>query len=122
MGAFCIFGISRTNCRRVAERKVPTMEGKRALSIEEWAGRVVTMAAELFETTDKRVKVSPELDAPQFCQDWINAQPDEVRQAVIMVRGPKVDKNGGAVTRNGTPVMTWLEWDESKAPARPFGE
>lgn len=72
------------------------MEGKRALPIEEWAGRVAAMAAELFETTDKRVKVSPELDAPQFCQDWINAQPDEVRHAVIMVRGPKVDKNGGS--------------------------
>lgn len=122
MGAFCIFGISRTNCRRVAERKVPTMEGKRSLPIEEWARRVAAMAAELFETADKRVKVSPELDAPQFCQDWVRAQPDEVRQAVIMVRAPKVDKNGGAVTRNGNPVMTWLEWDASQAPARPFGE
>ncbi len=122
MGAFCVFGISRTNCRKVAEREVPTTENKRSLPIEEWARRVAVRTEELFAETIKRMRVSPELDAPQFCKDWLAAQPGEVRQPVIMVRSPKIDKQGGAVMRKGAPVMTWLEWDESKAPARPFGE
>jgi hypothetical protein len=97
MGAFCVFGISRTNCRKTAEREVPTVENKRSLDIAEWARRVAVRTEELFEVTIKRVKVSPELDAPQFCRDWLNAQPGEVKQAVVMYRGPKIDKQGGGL-------------------------
>ena len=95
MGAFCVFGISRSNCRKAAEKDTPTVENKRNIPIEEWARRVAVKTEELFETVIRRVKVSPELDAPQFCRDWLATQPGEVKQPVIMVRGPKFDAQGG---------------------------
>lgn len=43
MGAFCVFGVSRTVCRKLAEKNVPTFvseAGKkvRHLSAAEWGG------------------------------------------------------------------------------------
>lgn len=73
------------------------------------------MAAELFGTSDRRVKVSPEFDAPQFCHDWLAIDPSQVKLPKIMVRSPKVDKNGEPVLRNGAPVMTWLEYEDAHA-------
>lgn len=96
MGAFCVFGISRTNCRKAAEKEVPTVENRKSLPVEEWGRRVAVRAAELFEITIRRIKVSPELDARQFCRDWLAAQPGEIKQPVIMVRGPKIDAQGGS--------------------------
>lgn len=122
MGAFCVFGISRMNCRKAAEKDTPTEENRKSIPVEEWGRRVAVKTEELFQTAIRRIKVSPELDAPQFCHDWLAAQPGEVKQPVIMVRGEKIDKQGGVVTRNGQPVMTWLEYDESKPSPRPFGE
>ena len=96
MGAFCVFGISRSKCRKTAERKTSNMEGKIGLTITEWARRVAELADHMFNDPEaKREKVSPELDAPQFCRDWLAAQEGEVRQPLIMVRGPKIDKHGG---------------------------
>lgn len=95
MGAFCVFGISRSNCRKAAEKDTPTEENRKSIPVEEWGRRVAVKTEELFETTVRRIKVSPELDAPQFCRDWLAAQPGEVKQPVIMVRGPKIDKQGG---------------------------
>lgn len=40
MGAFCVFGVSRQVCRKLAEKRVPTfcMDLKRELSAVEWGG------------------------------------------------------------------------------------
>jgi len=114
MGAFCVYGVSRSACKATATRKtIPRISEP----IDAWAVRRNTMTEELFSTTEKRAKISPEFDAPQFCEDWIATAPDDVKFAVIMVRAPKVDKNGGVVLRGGAPVMTWAEYTPARAAA-----
>jgi hypothetical protein len=121
MGAFCVFGMSRTLARSKAERKVPTMVGdgkeRRALPIADWAALVRAKAEEIFDGAEKAERISPEFDAPQFCRDWIAVAPNEVRLTKIMVRGPKVDETGKRVLRNGAPVMTWHEYEQAAAKA-----
>ena len=111
MGAFCVFGISKTLCRSKAEKKTPTIVGigkdARHLSIEEWAEAVKVEAKALFLTEKKAVKISPEFDAPHFCRDWIDVAPSEVR----MARAEKLDKKGKVVTRKGVPVLVWSPYE-----------
>ncbi|MYM31504.1 hypothetical protein GTP58_24525 [Duganella sp. CY15W] len=95
MGAFCVFGVSRAVSKQIAEKKTNEYEGRRALSITEWASRRDAMAAALFESCTKPYRISPELDSPQFCEDWIAVNPNEIKLAKVMVRGPKIDKGGG---------------------------
>jgi len=115
MGAFCVFGISKTVCRNKAEKKVPTVMGtgedRRHLSISEWAQQVQLQAESLFLTEQKLVKISPEFDAPQFCRDWLSVSPAEVRLPRIMVRTQKLDDSGKPVMRKGAPVMVWADFD-----------
>jgi hypothetical protein len=110
MGAFCVFGISRTVCKASAARKVPTHEGRRSLTIEEWTEKRDALAAQMYADATRRVKISPELDAPHFCRDWLLTDPGHVRDTVLMVRGPKRDKNGDVILKNGAEVETWLEY------------
>lgn len=99
------------------------VDGKRVgLSAPEWGALVAAETDRLFVESDKQVRISPELDAPQFCRDWIAAQPGEVRMTRLMCRGPKIDKHGAAVVRKGVPVLTWLPFDEKAEWPRPFGE
>lgn len=113
MGAFCVFGISRTVCQSAAAKKVPTfnLETKRDLSPIEWARHRDELADKMFVESTRRVKISPELDAPQFCRDWLATGPGHVRDAVIMVRGPKRDKHGNEVHKAGAVVETWLPYE-----------
>lgn len=113
MGAFCVFGVSRSACLTSAQRRTPERDPKtlRAYSIGEWALLRDAMAEKLFNETTRLTKISPELDAPQFCRDWLAIDPDNVRGAIIMVRGPKMDKNGNPVKRNGVVVEIWLEYE-----------
>lgn len=126
MGAFCVFGVSRTALRKKAEKTTPTAEGKgkdrRNLSAPEWGEKVAAEVERLFAESEKLTRISPELDAPQFCRDWIAASPSDVKLTAIMCRGPKIDKHGATVVRNGVPVLTWLPYDESAPYPRPFGE
>lgn len=111
MGAFCVFGISKSVCRNKAEKKVATIIGGRHLSISEWAQQVRLQAESLFLTEQKLVKISPEFDAPQFCRDWLSVSPAEVRLPRIMVRTQKLDESGKPVMRKGAPVMVWADFD-----------
>jgi hypothetical protein len=115
MGAFCVFGVSKSLCRPRAEKKIPTVVGigkdARHLSIEEWSHEVKIQAESLFLTEQKLAKISPEFDAPQFCRDWFSVAPSEVRMARIMVRAQKLDENGKPVMRKGAPVMVWADFD-----------
>lgn len=124
MGAFCVFGVSRQVCRKTAEKNVPTRCPKlgRELTAAEWGTRVFEETARIFAASEKQVRISPELDAPQFCRDWIAAQPGEVKLTKLMCRGPKMDKHGAPVIRDGVPVLTWLPFDENTVWPRPFGE
>ena len=42
MGAFCVFGVSRTNCRKQAEKNIPTFIivglTRQNLTAAEWGG------------------------------------------------------------------------------------
>lgn len=127
--AFCVFGISKGVCRKLAEKQVEefVIENRtddnpsgtrRYLSVSEWGDKVARRALELFNIAEKVGKISPELDAPQFCRDWLAAGPAETRNTKIMVRGPKLDKNGEKVVRNGVVVLTWLEYDERTGKAK----
>lgn len=122
MGAFCVFGISRSACKAEATRRTPTYvteDGeRRELTMAEWAAARDQMAANLFEHGEKVARISPELDAPQFCQDWLAAGPDEVRAAVVMVRGGKVDKKGLPIVRNGAQLLTWKPYDQNTTQAQ----
>ena len=69
----------------------------------------------LYDESVKQVRISPELDAPQFCRDWIAAAPGETKLTKIMCRGDKVDKHGTVIMRQGAPVQTWLDYDENAA-------
>lgn len=127
MTAFCVFGISKSLCKKAAEKKQETFEYvdgegkfagkrvKRSYSIEEWAAKRDELAAALFAETERRTQISPKFDTPQFAQHWIDAAPTEVRECVIMARGEKVDKHGGPIIKGGVPVMTWVEYDPTKA-------
>lgn len=112
-----MFGVSRGICKTQAEKKTLTYDAKskRDLTPVEWGERAATLAEQMFNESEKRTKISPEFDAPQFCRDWINVAPGEVRATVIMARGPKVDKHGAKVLRDGVPVMTWVEYGEQHA-------
>lgn len=124
MGAFCVFGVSRQVCRKLAEKAVPTYskELKREMTAPEWGACVAIEADRMFEESEKQVRISPELDAPQFCHDWIAASPGDVKLTRLMYRGPKIDKHGAVVLKDGVPSLTWLPYDDAKPVARPFGE
>lgn len=128
MGAFCVFGVSRSVCRKLAEKSVPTFVAatkdgpRRDLPVHEWGALVRAEGDRLFAESEKIVRISPELDAPQFCRDWIAAQPADVRLTKLMCRGEKIDKHGAVVMKLGAPVLTWLPYDESSVWPRPFGE
>lgn len=114
MGAFCVFGVSKSACKLAADRAVLAIEVRDGvtvgLTIDEWRLKRDAMAKRLFEETVKPVRISPEFDAPQFCHDWIAAAPGEIKLARVMVRGPKFDGGGNAIKRNGVQVMTWHEF------------
>lgn len=114
MGAFCVFGVSKSACKAAADKAVLTIvvrDGETiSLTIDEWRVKRDAMAIKLFEDTEKPVRISPEFDAPQFCHDWIAAAPAEIKLAKVMVRGPKFDGGGRPIKRNGVQVMTWHEF------------
>ncbi|MES2323255.1 MAG: hypothetical protein V4633_13405 [Pseudomonadota bacterium] len=125
MGAFCVFGVSRQLCRKAAEKSVPTAapvepgQRRHELTAAEWGALVAVETARLFAESEKQVRISPELDAPQFCRDWIAASPGEVKLTKIMCRGDKIDKHGAVVMRDGAAVQSWHDYDPNAKPKIP---
>lgn len=120
MTSFCIFGVSKSTCKKQAEAKVPTGAWKelgRPPTILEWAAKRDELAAELFEQASRRVQVSPAFDAPQFALDWLNVDRSQVKWPLLMVRGPKIDAKGNKVVKGGMPVLTWVEYEALKVAA-----
>lgn len=124
MSAFCVFGISKSICKKQADKKQeefevrgagPSRPGERYyFSVLEWGAKRNELAEKIFTESEKISQISPKFDSPQFCFDWINSAKSEVRNCVIMCRMPKVDKNGGPIIKGGIPVMGWHEYDSSK--------
>jgi hypothetical protein len=115
MGAFCIFGISKTACKLQANKQTPTKIKGVNLTMEEWAAARDELAAKLFEERKRGIKCSPEFDAPQFAASWLATDPAHIKSAKIMARGPKIDKHGAIVLRKGVPVETWVEYEPEPA-------
>ncbi|MDR6394650.1 hypothetical protein [Herbaspirillum seropedicae] len=111
MSAFCVFGVSRSDCMRIAEKKIKRYddEKKRNLTMEEWRAAVDALAQDLFATTTRHRQVSPAFDAPQFARDWVAVavRSDQVKGADIRVRDVVLDGEGKPVKRNGKILMTW---------------
>ncbi|MRT27611.1 hypothetical protein [Herbaspirillum sp. CAH-3] len=111
MSAFCVFGVSRTDCLRIAEKKVKRYddEKKRNLTMEEWRAQVDALAQDLFNTTTRHRQVSPAFDAPQFAREWaaLALRTDQVKGADVRVRNMVMDGEGKPVKRNGKILMTW---------------
>lgn len=116
MGGFCVYGVSRTDCRKKAEKSTPAEDG---MTVSEWDS-VVRKQAEKLWISEKIVRISPEFDAPQFCRDWIAAGRDQVKLTKIMCQQQKKDRHGAISIKGGQPVMTWVEYDEKSAPPAPF--
>ena len=106
--------LAAVSAKQRHRRSSPLQRGKARVGAitrpQNGGGKRDALAEKMFKDATRRVKVSPELDTPQFCADWLAISPGEVREAVIMVRGPKVDKNGTVVKRGGAVVETWLEY------------
>lgn len=111
MSAFCVFGVSRSDSMRIAEKKIKRYddEKKRNLTMEEWRAAVDALARDLFATTTRHRQVSPAFDAPQFARDWVAVavRSDQVKGADIRVRDVVLDGEGKPVKRNGKILMTW---------------
>ncbi|BEV15110.1 hypothetical protein HBDW_18980 [Herbaspirillum sp. DW155] len=111
MSAFCVFGVSRSDCMRIAEKKVKFYddEKKRNLTKEEWCAKVDALAQDLFNTTTRHRQVSPAFDAPQFAREWaaLAVRGDQVKGADIRVRNVVLDGEGKPVQRKGKVLMTW---------------
>ncbi len=116
MGAFCVFGISRSISRARIAKNLETYEVvadvRRELTVAEWAQRRDAAAETLFAVAEKPYQISPTFDSPQRCADWMVVSPSEIRLAKIMVRGPKLDGEGEPVLRNGAQVMTWHKFTD----------
>lgn len=99
--------------RRIVESNLQLRQAQHVLPLRRWLLFRQDVAHILVEhVLHERGIRRHFLDAPQFCKDWLAAQPGEVRQPVIMCRSPKVDKDGKPIYRKGLPVMAWMEFDE----------
>lgn len=119
MGAFCVFASSMPVARDRAEKRVSTRNPitKVDLTEAEYRAAVEEIAIGIFAAM-KPVQVSPEFDAPMFCDEWISL----VRTAglyegfVIKCRGIAHDKNGAPKISKtkGTEIITWVTYDPRK--------
>lgn len=111
MSAFCVFGVSRSDCKRIAEKKVSfyDKEKERDLTMEEWRAAVDALAQDLFATTTRHRQVSPNFDAPQFAREWaaLAQRCDHANGADIRVRTAMLDGEGKPVKRKDKILMTW---------------
>lgn len=114
MSAFCVFGISRDQCKKRAKEVVSAYDEKRRpLAADEYVKRIEEFTQELFDEMERKKQISPAFDAPQFCEDWISVglRSGSIKWPEIMVRGQKVDKKGNkVVNKKGNPVMAWLPY------------
>ena len=116
MGGFVVYGVSRMACRKKAEAATPVLHQ----TVVEWDTKVRELAEKHFDESDKKVRISPELDRPRFCEDWIADGAGQVKLTQIMCRGERIEKHGAVTIKGGQPVMTWIPFDETKMPGPPF--
>uniref|UniRef100_A0A0H3WNJ2 Uncharacterized protein n=1 Tax=Pandoraea faecigallinarum TaxID=656179 RepID=A0A0H3WNJ2_9BURK len=95
-----------------AKNKVPTHEGRKPLSENEWMERVRALADEKFLSM-KPVKVTQEFDAPQFAEEFIalveRCNTPDLASLKIMCQGTKTKADGTPmVNKDGSPKTGWV--------------
>ena len=117
MSGFCVFGVSRANCKQRAERAVPS---SRFLTVDEYAQRVAEIERELFSAEARPRQISPVFDAPQFAEEWIAValKTEDIKSPKIMVRGVNTDRRGNQkVNKKGIPVISWVPYEPQRSAA-----
>jgi len=119
MSAFCVFGMTETVARRLAERQFDThwakltKEQRDSLTPEDSRTWIESRTMEILEG-DRVQQVSPPFDAPQFAREWIDLarRTAKARRCEVMVRCEKRDRHGARVISKATnlPVMGWKAW------------
>lgn len=122
MTSFCVFGISRPQCKKSAEQRIgscganlkahPLMDGR--------AEKIAAKTQELFDKKNAKPKqISPAFDAPQFADGWIaiELKTGQIRAAKIMTRGTKNDKYGAKrINKKGEPTISWIPYEYPHPP------
>lgn len=106
MSAFCVFGMTEPLAKTLAARKAPPKKVREKMTAQELNEWYAERAATILKSSKPR-QVSPEFDAPQFCQDWIDLAHKTVKAngLRVMFRGPKPD--GSINKRTGKPLPAW---------------
>lgn len=111
MSAFCVYGMTITHAKKLAEKKLEREPNTKTQ--EEWRDKV-SAAAETILTSHAPVQVSPTFDAPQFCREWIEVaqRTSKIYAPKVMVRQQKIDKHGNPVVSKttGLPTMGWAPY------------
>lgn len=106
MSGFCVYGVSLSDCRAKAEKKVSAYDskGNRQLTADELRQRIEEMAQQMFENAGRVKQVSPAFDSPQFCRGWI-----DLAEKCGQIRLPKLMAKGVKPTlRKGQEVTGWV--------------
>ena len=112
MSSFCVFGIKKSDCvteaRKLIPRHIAQTQAQHAMYVD-------LLVEQLYREKVRVKQIAPAFDAPQFANEWIDIakRSGQARSMRIMVQGPKVDKNGGAVMRKGKQVIGWIEYKQS---------
>lgn len=114
MSGFCVYGRSRQVAIERAKNKVPTHEGRKPLSENEWMERVRALADEKFLSM-KPVKVTQEFDAPQFAEEFIalveRCNTPDLASLRIMCQGTKTKADGSPMLgKDGKPKTGWVPY------------
>ncbi|MBB2928356.1 hypothetical protein [Paraburkholderia silvatlantica] len=115
MSAFCVFALSLPVARERAAKRVDTVDPitRRPYSEEEWRQKVEE-AAQVIYAKMTPVQVSPALDAPQFCEEWIELarKTGHYDAFAIKCRGVARDKKGAPKLSKttGAELITWVAY------------
>lgn len=120
MSAFCVFGMTKTAAKALAQQQFDrawpglSEEERKRFPTDEDVAREVEARAALLLVDGASRQVSPPFDAPQFAQDWINLaiKTDGARRCRVMCRGYKRDENGNPriSKATGKPMEGWVTY------------
>lgn len=117
MSSFCVFGIKKSDCVAEARKLIPWSVAQTHAIHSMYAD---LLAEHLYREMPRAKQIAPAFDTPQFACEWIDIakRSGQAKSMRVIVRGPKVDKNGVAIVRKGKQVIEWIEYKPSFAGQR----